>query len=443
MIAVLSVVGRAEAQVELDQFAGGWPIELAGDAAFYELALSAEQYRLAESLAQMAVLDARAETMPFYRPQVETPDPDELRTTLTASPIYRANSTSGNTELDIDSSELRARISIAEGDQEQRIVAFVVDARAVETPVTGLDFNWLRRERPFLVNVTIEHSEDLSRWQPVGRGAIGALAVDSTLVAHRHVEIRVATGGFYRVRWRRDSEDFLLDSVELLGQAETSGPPRLSERLAPMDPQPDSAPNNAIYFDAGGRLPVASVAASFNAENTWVEARISSASSLDGPWRESAPQHVFYRLTVGADELTSQAAQLGRIDARYWRFDVVDGARVPAFDLEIEYQAETLRFAAQGEAPYRLVAGTLLASVGPDPTLASLMRAVERQAVQIGSATLGPYQSLGGDAALVVPYAFPWRNLLLWSVLGIGVLVVAGMALGVARELYKPRSRGT
>jgi hypothetical protein len=50
-------------------------------------------------------------------------------------------------------------------------------------------------------------------------------------------------------------------------------------------------------------------------------------------------------------------------------------------------------------------------------------------------ATLGARRELGGAAALVAPRPFPWRTAALWAVLVVGVLVVATMAVRLARDM--------
>jgi hypothetical protein len=88
-----------------------------------------------------------------------------------------------------------------------------------------------------------------------------------------------------------------------------------------------------------------------------------------------------------------------------------------------------------GGAPYTLAGGTLSKEAGPDATLAAVWSELEPPATVVPFATLGARRELGGAAALVAPQPFPWRTAGLWAVLVVGVLVVATMAVRLAREM--------
>jgi hypothetical protein len=99
------------------------------------------------------------------------------------------------------------------------------------------------------------------------------------------------------------------------------------------------------------------------------------------------------------------------------------------------FPQEYLRVAASGGTPYLLAAGTLAEGAGPDPTLAAVWSRLEPPADIVPLATLGARRELGGAAALVAARPFPWRTVALWAVLVVGVLVVAAMAVRLAREM--------
>jgi hypothetical protein len=87
-----------------------------------------------------------------------------------------------------------------------------------------------------------------------------------------------------------------------------------------------------------------------------------------------------------------------------------------------------------------LAAGTLADEAGPDATLASVWARLDPPAEVVPFATLGVRRELGGPAALVAPRPFPWRTAALWTVLVAGVLVVAAMAVRLAKEMRGQRS---
>ena len=72
---------------------------------------------------------------------------------------------------------------------------------------------------------------------------------------------------------------------------------------------------------------------------------------------------------------------------------------------------------------------------GPDSTLASVWATLEPPAESVPSATLGDRRELGGPDALVAAWRFPWLTASLWTVLIVGVLVVAAMAVRLAQDM--------
>lgn len=438
MLVALAVAPCTLIALTLEQFVAGWPIELRGNEAFYEVPLTSEQYAYAGTLDHLAILDATGDPMPFYRAETASPDPTDLRVRLGVSPVYRALDRDPQTQFDVDSNDLRARISVAaprEGTVPE-IVAYVADARDVEQTITAIELDWQALDRPFLLNVRIEHSQNLTDWRTVGRGSIAALAIEDMLVSHGRIPISAVEKGFYRITWGSGVTGFMLEGVELSARVPGPNPVPRTLELSPMSPPPVGAAGEVLYFDAGGILPTQSVRPVLVSPNRWIRARIESSTSIETAWRPHTGHQLFYRIGVGERELASSSVMLGRVEARYWRVVLDGSAPPPDFRLQLKYPAETLRFAAQGTPPYMLVAGTLVEDAGPDRTLEAVLRQLEEDSVTIGAAELGARRLLGGDAALATPFRFPWRTALLWATLGFGVLIASWMAVRLARDLY-------
>ena len=218
---------------------------------------------------------------------------------------------------------------------------------------------------------------------------------------------------------------------------------RSSIRVPPLDDvvvTSENPPVDALYFDAGGQLPVQSVALAFPAGDGWVRANVAAARTMDGPWTPVAYGELFYALSFEGQELVSEPVRVGRQEARYWRVVPSAPLRGERLELTLEFPQESLRVAVRGDAPYLLAAGTLAKEAGPDATLSSVWSALDPKVVTVPRATLGARRELSGDAALVAPRELPWRAAALWAVLVAGVLVVGTMAVRLAKEMQKPSS---
>ena len=427
--------GSVAIALESEAFAVGWSIELAGDEDLVEIDLTAEIYGQARTIAELAVLDAAGEPMSFYRAEIPPTSATEARQRLGVSPVFETARNGGRTELDIDSTDLRARVSVAQpaNAADSEIVAYIVDARQVEAPTTAIEIDWVPLDRPFLLGVRIEHSLDLTTWRSVGQASVAALLVDETWVTRRRIPIAASARGFLRITWDEQLPQWEVLRVELVNAASAAAP--IPDRLTiePTDQLPAEPDEGALYFDLGGQLPVQAAGLSFATRNAWVVARIDVSHSIDGPWRRAAPSQLFYRLTLGDEEFESEFITLGRVEAQFWR--ISSDALLSDVELKVTYPVESLRFAARGQAPYLLVAGTLADEAGPDPAFGQVVRQLERNPLPMGRATLAPMQTLGGSAALEVPKTLPLQSILLWLVLGLGVGVVVWMAVRLAREM--------
>ena len=106
--------------------------------------------------------------------------------------------------------------------------------------------------------------------------------------------------------------------------------------------------------------------------------------------------------------------------------------------LRLGYRPETVVFLAQGPAPYRLVAGSARVQhqASSLPQLLAVLRDRHGPEWEPARAKLGEAKPLAGAAALTPTR--DWKTWMLWGVLGLGVLLVASLALAVLRNPRNP-----
>ena len=104
--------------------------------------------------------------------------------------------------------------------------------------------------------------------------------------------------------------------------------------------------------------------------------------------------------------------------------------------LLLSYRPDRFVLLAQGPQPYRLLAGSIRAQRPDYPVDAALaaLGASRPRGWQPPPATLGEGSAAAGDAALRDDRGPDWRRWLLWSVLGIGALLVLVVSLRVLRQ---------
>ena len=422
--------------VDPDDFAFGWPLELNAEGDFYDILLRAEVYRHGRSVEQMAVLDANGEPMPFYRVVVEPEPATESLVTLDVSPVYQTQSGELIDGLTVAASEERVNLTFGvPAEDRAQIVAFVADARELQTTPVATDLRWSAIDQPFLTTVTISHSEDLARWNAVGTGSIASLAIDDTQVRHSRIPLDGRTGGYYRIDWPDNTPaPWVLDQIDLVFSAAPNPTPVELVVLEPLDGSTDAV-ENALFFDAGGQLPVRAVELEFVNPNTWANAAIHTSDSLDGPWGQVSSRRIFYRVGFDGDQVRAPAVSMPGRGARYWR--VLPDRALDRGDIELRlhYPLEYVRFSASGDAPYQLVAGSLSTEAGPDRVLRQVWEQLGG-AMVVTRAQLGTMSELGGEAVYAPPREFPWRSVMLWGAMSLGALTVGWMAFRLGREAF-------
>jgi hypothetical protein len=440
--AALFAGAAAAAPLKPEQFEVGWPIDTPADERIFDLPLTSEVYRHAASVRELAVLDAAGNAMPFYRVSPPPASATEQRVPLAPSPLYSNEPLEAVTQLSVATANRQTSVVVTRGadDPAKEIVAFAVDARAVEAPPIAFELDWRAQPEPFLLDVRIEQSKTLADWRLVGRASVAQLRIGGADVLHKRVPVNASAGGYFRVTWANTLPDWYLEHVTLVSSTVTRATPEDATvaALAEVPKQDDPPVENALYFDAGGTLPVSSVTLEFTGDNGWARGSVATATSLAGPWDTVAYSPLFYEIDYQGERFASEPLEIGRREARYWRLTTAEPLAPERVALRLAYPTEELRVSAAGTPPYLLAAGTLAPEAGPDSTFAAVWRALPGTGAP-PRAALGALRELGGTAALRAPYVFPWRVTLLWVVLGCGVLAVAWMAIRLARELGSPR----
>lgn len=179
-------------------------------------------------------------------------------------------------------------------------------------------------------------------------------------------------------------------------------------------------------------------------DNTLVPVRIQSRADAAQPWRTLAST-VVYRLDTLGQGSSNPPTPLHGASVRALRVEASQGAALPSGGLQatVEFAPLQLAFLASGAGPFTLAVGrtsttaasvdaSLLSSIAPNRLntlpLATVARVEE-----------SPDVVLAGAAPDWLPAGTSLRSVLLWLVLGLGVLVLAAVAFSLMRQLAARR----
>ena len=311
--AVGAALAATAAALDPRDFVAGWPIEAPAGAEVFDVPLTAEVYAAADEhrAARGARCQRRAAIVLPPRPAAGAADRAARRARGVAAVRRRRDERAERRRHDergrhvghrharrgelARDHRLRARCARRRGGPRRARARLARAAAAVPA----------RRRR------RAEHGPHglAQRRTSVGRGALGrrrrgaararARARRSRRLSARHAEPR-SCGLAPAAR----------DARQLL-PTEPATP--ISVRVAPL-PRGRRARRracpDALYFDAGGPLPVSSPSTlAFGDNDGWVRADVAASRSLDGPWMPVAYGELFYALSFEGREFASEPAR--------------------------------------------------------------------------------------------------------------------------------------
>ncbi len=441
----------ASAQVEkyADNYARQWPLALqTQDAGAYRAVLDREVYRSATlpSLRDIDVRNAAGAPVPAALFSPEQPLAQASRQqVLSWFPLPRDQAAPGRditliSELDADGSlrRVEARVRQATGpNAEPAANAWLIDASQIDTRIKALHLDWPAQTSALDLAYQVEGSDNLRDWRLLQPRA---QLLDLTRNGQRLQQRRIPLDG--QAKYLRLSPLQANSALPLAGvSAELAGPAAAETWQWEELRGREVVDNGRTYyqFTLDGRFPItrADVALDANAAGEWT---LESRDADDGQWlRRAGPWVAFQVGAADGGDRSAEQALATTVRDHQWRLS----SRAPVNGvpmLRLGYQPEVMVFLAQGLPPFALVAGSARASRADAPLLqlVDAMRTRRGSDWQPANATLGAPAELAGTQALQpVPVQRDWKSWLLWGLLVLGAVVVAGFAVSLLRQPNK------
>lgn len=316
-----------------------------------------------------------------------------------------------------------------------RTVSYLVDASKIKEPLTALELDWTVTDESRSGRLRVEASDDLRSWQTLASEApLLDIEHGGERLARKRVEFGATKAKYLRLTWQRDA--FQLKQLKADGAATA-----IQAEYRRLQFAARSGEKTGEYlFDLGGRLPVERVTLELPQANTVAPVRFFVRADEKQPWRD-AGSATFYRLTRDSVELVSPAIALYGPTERHllMRVDAKGGglgAGMPK--LTVEWQPQSIVFAARGEGPYRIAYGNASA------TSAALALNQLMPGYETGSEYTLPLAKTGDAVAQaviepgvveVVTKQAVSKQGVLWLVLLAGVAVLGWMAWKLSRQM--------
>ena len=447
MFIASALIAPVAAAVQKNDFAFGYSLEVDGDGAIYSLYLNEDIYKglTRSDRADIRVFNSQGISVPHYLRRKEQFTKQVQAISDVEPPIFPLYkdgqpTTPGKYNVHITTNDQGAILDINYGKQDpqaRELAGYLIDVSALEQAPNRMLLSWAPEQGDFVTALQIEQSNDLTNWQTlVTRATISDLQYGQHTLLQNQLELPIRKAKYLRLNWQ-GKKALLLDKVVLSFAQSYSVEPQ-PRQWTEVTPQRYDDKTHTYYFNSGAMLPIDRISVGLPQRNTLVRVNIESAETEQGLWY-SRYHGLLYDLQQEGERLTNPDILLGVNSHRYWRIQVFAEAGQLGGDplLKLGWIPEQLLFVAQGEAPFTLAYGSARVDAISTP-LSQLLRVQTQQQQDklIKLAKLGSKVELG-DASRLKPAPPPrdWKRYLLWSVLVLGVVILALMALRLYKQM--------
>jgi hypothetical protein len=463
-------------------YAYALPLKVSGKQGVVGLPVPAVVYLKASTatLDDLRVFDAHGVVQPFalHRPPPEQPS---RRASLVADifPIASGKAATGNALPDLEiqtradgsvaSVELRsAKTQVAQAGDKPALSGLILDFGAHpqgsdgkgdkddKGPVARIDA--LRFAAPtgktnYSAEVWLETSNDLRTWEILAAAELSWLANGSgqTLASDR-LEFSPQSFRYARLTWRRgEPVEFPQIQAETVARQSVE-PERETLWLTPVD----GKQAGELIYPAGIALPVEQISLNLSEANIVYPVTLGEYVERPGRRPGKASERVFrakasatfYQITQNEQTRRSGPLNIAVTHQQDWVLRSQNPALNVHPELGLSWQAATLVFLAGGTPPYTLSFGRADATPASQPLGQVAPGFTTRELAGLEQAQIGELQVLRaetdtGSAAAEAGRSAQKRAFVLWGVLILGVVVLAGMARRLIRQMNAGEGKGT
>jgi len=446
LLAALFVPCAVSAKMQINDFAYGVRVQLPKGTAIAAMDLPGQVYRDAfrKDLGDMRVFNAAGEPVPHMIRYARTRDAEPPWRSLAFFPVSEPpNSEAGGYRVHVRTGPDGAIVQIdpqLTPSPSQAVRTYLIDLSPLRRSLARLRLEWPQQDRNWMATVGIDASDDLTAWTPVQpRGTVADIRYGGHRLLRNVIELDRATRRYLRLR-QLDSGP-AIRPVRILGRIHQEGSKAIrAVRKVKGSPLPDSP--GVFEYRTAGAFPVDRVNLIFDQANSMAEALLESRGDAHGNWKRRT-RGLFYRIDLDGTSLVSDPLSVPMTMDRDWRLTVDDpestiGRGIPR--LEIAYRPHDLFFIARGSGPFTIAFGSARAKP-LKVNVAALFEGIGRRHEQGIERWVTPEKAkivLGGPRRLSPePQPVPTRRIVLWSILLLGVLVVAAMAWHLARRMIQ------
>jgi hypothetical protein len=428
------------AQERPADFASQVPLTVTGEGPWYrlDLPLAIQLSARQSNLSDVRVFNAAGEPLAYSLVHEQPQHVDnQVQTSVKWFPLYAAadateSAPSVRVRLGPNGTlvEVQPKEELEAGEEVLR--GWLLDASAIKGPLTRLNLDW-NSEREGFQRFSIEASDDLQHWRPLGEGQVARLSFADERIEQHDVNLPGQPARYLRLLWQNPHSAPVLSAAHLFSTTSSiaAAPLVWSEPIKGSTLKPGEY---SWQLPAG--MAVERLKVSIEQPNSLAPVDVFGRNDSKASW-QPLESGLLYRLTQNGQDAVQDELPMHGETLQQLMMQVDDrggglGSEPP--QLRVAVRPVQLTFLARGAPPYRLAVGNTTVTAAQLP-LAAL--------VPEGSKVLGQAVLAAAPPPLVaLPPPAPtldWKRIGLWAVLVFGVLILGAMAYSLTRA--KPTGR--
>ena len=435
---LLGAVSAQGKELSLDDFAEGQTLITESAHPLYQLTLPEQVYRRVAhaDLRDLRVFNAEGQAVPhLIKAPVAQHNIEEQKIALPLFPLdvdAAAPATDWSLKIEVDGS-LVSYNKTGAAPETSTPTEWIIDLSKVEKPLSALSFQFTANSASFTQKLHLAESQDLNHWHKLTNATLAHMQFANQQLTKDSVTLTQHSAGKYlRITARDPVSGFRIEQVSGTTRTEQQTATEQSFELSATS----STQADQLEYDLGGAFRITGLKLQLPVSNSLFNVSLYSRSSPKLDW-QLRQQGTAYRLGLNGEQITDKGFTLNHHD-RYWqaRFDASATVQGQTPTLRVTWQPDELTFVAQGSAPFTLAYGNHQ-QTQPKPAVHALLNQLnaDQKNTLIGPAQPGPTRTLQGSKALEVKTEIPWTRWLLWSLLGLGVVLAGRMAWKLKGEM--------
>jgi len=426
----------------IGDYAYGYPIQSNGDGPIYRFNIPKQIYESLVSInyADIRIFNAEQNTVAYVIDHnIDKVEKKSDIFNISFFPMLIDETSAKSASINIDTRPDGTIVNVnTNNNNDKPNNSYLLDLSQFEKKPSILSFIWEDNQLDFNETLSIMGSNDLANWNTLTNSiSLTNLHFSGHRLIKNTLELPDHNWKYLRLSWS-SKIDLMLKTINGRNATVYLDKPR---QFISIEPDYYDYENNSFFYSNKGRFPIDRIAVKLKPRNSILQISIASSNNRNGPW--NFHHHgLVYNLEKDGKILSPELINTYHVNDKYWKISTKSKRnKLASFSptLELGWLPHRLTFIAEGNPPYILAFGNSKAinNESGSAVMRLLQQQNEENKILLAQLDSNSRITLGGDARIQVEpdNSIDTKVIILWSVLILGLLLLAMMAMQVYRQM--------